>query len=214
MSCQKVAIRSLRSRMCTHCVCIYARESIGIFIRHSDVSEADVKAKGYIDQSRQFSRDDSPSLLDLHTFLTKKSIGSLTCPTAEELFLGSCQSDSQKVCGLMVIGGKTRGGEDRSRVSSTSSESLSDGQMTCGCCFWQREPEPFSPPPPLLLWWKSLLASTVERHGIEKKALHNIYHHYHYRLPKPSHARGKDDDAFDQSIFLAGPQISRHLRAF
>ena len=38
-------------------------------------------------------------------------------------------------CGLMVIGGKTR--EDRSRVSSTSSESLSDGQMTCGgCCFY------------------------------------------------------------------------------
>ena len=62
----------------------------------------------------------------------------------------------------MVIGGKTRGGEaaaahseasmagycggrDRSRVSSTSSESLSDGQMTCGgwlsCCFCQRGEE-------------------------------------------------------------------------
>lgn len=52
-------------------------------------------------------------------------------------------------CGLMVIGGKTR--EDRSRVSSTSSESLSDGQMTCGCCFH--------------------CLSKEERHGIEKKAL-------------------------------------------
>ena len=27
----------------------------------------------------------------------KTSIGSLTCPTADELFLGSCQSDSPKV---------------------------------------------------------------------------------------------------------------------
>ena len=52
-------------------------------------------------------------------------------------------------CKLMVIGGKTR--EDRSRVSSTSSESLSDGQMTCGCCFH--------------------CLSKEERHGIEKKAL-------------------------------------------
>ena len=72
----------------------------------------------------------------------------------------------------MVIGGKTRGGEaaaahseasmagycggrDRSRVSSTSSESLSDGQMTCGCCFH--------------------CLSKEERHGIEKKALQYYY---------------------------------------
>ena len=71
----------------------------------------------------------------------------------------------------MVIGGKTREEAaaavaaeaccclaspsslpwDRSRVSSTSSESLSDGQMTCGCCFH--------------------CLSKEERHGIEKKAL-------------------------------------------
>ena len=69
-------------------------------------------------------------------------------------------NQTRRRCGLMVIGGKTREEErlpchggwgrlrlwrpwrllqcsgDRSRVSSTSSESLSDGQMTCGgCCF-------------------------------------------------------------------------------
>lgn len=83
-------------------------------------------------------------------------------------------NQTRRRCGLMVIGGKTR--EDRSRVSSTSSESLSDGQMTCGR--------------------RGRSLSRRERHCMEKKA------HSHYGSSSQG-GKDDDDDAFDQSIFLA-----------
>ena len=157
---------------------------------------------------------------------------------------------------------------DRSRVSSTSSESLSDGQMTCGgCCFYcakRREEEenvgslsnqlwnekgiaffsmPLLKPSTtrrnillltlcyVLFYTYTKLASKLWRvacgYGIALQA--SYYRHSAWSwmavplllnrqgkllllLARKEH--GKDDDAFDQSIFLAGPQISRHLRAF
>ena len=152
----------------------------------------------------------------------------------------------------MVIGGKTRGGEaaaaahseasmagycggrDRSRVSSTSSESLSDGQMTCGgwlsCCFCQRgkrrrKREPFQPTMErerhCFLFYATVEAlcgsSTKARLLQWRRRRHRQQHSTHTGQAAFLQTRkelGKDDDAFDQSIFLAGPQISRHLRAF
>lgn len=84
---------------------------IGIFIRHSSTSSPDTSKqhqaeKGFFDQSRQFS------------WMTKKSIGSLTCPTGEELSSWQLSIRLPPRCGLMVIGGKTRAEEDRCRNSS------------------------------------------------------------------------------------------------
>lgn len=118
MSCQEVKI---------HCKYTFRaqgkKEALAFILDIPTCQVLDVKG-GYIDQSRQFRKT-------MMIFF----IGSLTCPTGVRSSFLAAVNQTHRRCGLMVIGGKTRGGEHRSRVSSTSSESLSDGQMTCGCSF-------------------------------------------------------------------------------